>query len=204
MLQITKMLPWLAPGGRSICKACPWFHCISISSGHWPIVIKCLLNLIKGERQTIYTEESCPQSRCFLTGSNLLPENTWHIEDVFSYHSKEGVWWMSSGWQQEMPLSNLPSTKQSQITNSYLPKNVSNAKIEKPWAEDQRTINSGVPVNINSRNSEGGGRSPFAMFTNLHGIHATTVSDFKLTQGGMKCRTEKRRRSRIQLHPTSS
>lgn len=140
----------------------------------------------------------------FLNWGNLLPGNIWHIKDVFSCHSKEGVWWTSSEWRQEMPLSNLPSTKQSQITNSYLTKNVSNAKIEKPWAEDQRTINSGVPVNINSRNSERERRSPFAMFTNLHGFHATTVSDFKLTQGGMKCRTEKRRRSRIQLHPTSS
>lgn len=39
---------------------------------------------------------------------------------------------MDSGWQQEMPLSNLQGTKQTPITNSHLAKNVSNAKIEKP------------------------------------------------------------------------
>lgn len=201
MLQNTRMLSWLAPGGRSICKAGPWFHCISICSGPWPIFINCLLKSNKRRKTNYLHWRTMSSKSVFLNWGNLLPGN---IKDVFSCHSKEGVWWMSSEWRQEMPLSNLPGTKQSQITNSYLTKNVSNAKIEKPWAEDRRTINSGVPVNINSRNSERGRRSPFAMFTNLHGFHATTVSDFKLTQGGMKCRTEKRRRSRIQLHPTSS
>lgn len=55
-----------------------------------------------------------------------------------------------------MPLSNLQGTKQSPVTNSYLAKNVSNAKIEKPRAEDQGIINSGVLVNIRRRISKGG------------------------------------------------
>jgi hypothetical protein len=103
-----------------------------------------------------------------------------------------------------MLLSNLRGTKQTPITNIYLAKNVSNAKIEKPRAEDQRTINSGALVNINNRISGGGRQSPFAMFTSLHGIQTSTVADFKLTRGGMRCRAKKAGRSRARLLATFS
>lgn len=64
-------------------------------------------------------------------GIIFLLETFGNIEDVSGCHS-EGVLWTSSGWWPETLISNLQGIKHAPITNIYLAKNVSNAKIEKP------------------------------------------------------------------------